>query len=68
MRCAVRAAMALLLLCLAGCAAGGPAGPTDGLAAALWPNPQVSRDVAAIRAGMDAARGEADSMAARRGP
>ena len=68
MRCAGIAAMSLLLLCLAGCAAGVPAGPTGDLAAALWPNPQVPRDVAAIRAGMDAARGEADSMAARRGP
>ena len=60
--------MSLVLLCLAGCTADAPPGPVGDIAAALWPDPQVTRDVAAIRAGMDEARTAADSMAARRGP
>ncbi|MBW4093090.1 MAG: hypothetical protein HIU82_18615 [Proteobacteria bacterium] len=62
------AALALLLLGLAGCAPGAAPGSAGAFTASLWPDPQVSRDVAAIRAGMDAARVGADSMAARRTP
>ncbi len=60
--------MSLLLLCLAGCTAGAPPGPAGDFAAAFWPDPQVSRDVAAISAGMDEARTAADSVAARGSP
>ena len=52
----------LILLCLTGCALRAAPGT------ALWPDPQVARDVAAIRAGMDQARTGADRMAAQGDP
>ena len=56
----------LILLCLAACAH--RAEPDGGNDLGLWPNSQITRDVAAISAGMNHARATADSMAARRGP
>ena len=53
----------LILLCLTGCAA--PyASPGE---AGVWPDRQVMRDVAAIRAGMEQVRGASSDIAARRG-
>ncbi|MDE2582245.1 MAG: hypothetical protein KGL52_11470 [Rhodospirillales bacterium] len=55
----------LLLPCLAGCT---PPLSLDGVGAGIWPDRQVTRDVAAIRAGMEQVRRGEDRMAETRNP
>ena len=58
----------LILLCLAGCALPATLGSGGDPGVGVWPDQQVARDVAAIRAGMEQARADADGIAARREP